>query len=120
MNGIRLFMNVSLAHRSLLWTTLRAGALVLVLTALACTGSSGTGGSQPTDGQRKNAESCESLQAALKAINCQTTYTTVRCSIYEGVSGDCVAFFQCMKDAACDNAAQRKCDDVRGSCGKPS
>jgi len=113
-------MRVWRSLRLLLWTGLRAGALLMVLAALACTGSSSNGGTQPSDGGRENAESCESMQAALKAMACQTAYTTLRCSIYEGVSGDCVPFFQCMKDAACDTAAQRKCDDRRGSCGKPS
>ncbi len=98
--------------------TLGAYALLQAFTAPAC-GDGDDGTSEPSERQRKNAESCQSMQDALDAQGCETAYTTVRCAIYEGVSGDCVPWFQCLKDAACDVAAQKKCEDVRGSCGNP-
>jgi hypothetical protein len=89
-----------------------------VFTVPACSDGDGDS-SELSERQRKNAESCQSMQDTLDAQGCETAYTTVRCDIYEGVSGDCVPFFQCLEDAACDVDAQRNCDDVTGSCGNP-
>jgi hypothetical protein len=98
--------------------TLGAFTLLFVVMAPACGGDDDST-SEPSEQQRKNAESCQAMQDALKTQGCETAYTTVRCDIYEGVSGDCVPWFQCLKDAVCDIAGQKKCEDVRGSCGNP-
>ena len=100
------------------WTTLGAYMLLLVFTTPAC-GDGNGGTNEPSQRQRKNAESCQSMKNALDAQGCATAYTTFRCEIYEDASGDCVPWFQCLKDAACDVEAQRKCQEVQGSCGNP-
>jgi hypothetical protein len=104
--------------------------LALVLIALgamvvSCSGDSDgeqeeeEDGSEPTERQHDNAASCQQMQDPLAAQSCETAYTSFRCAIYEGVSGDCVPWFECLEAAACDIDAQRECEAERGKCGDP-